>query len=125
MEGTDGSSGQPRGLNGPLDRESVERDCDISFLRGSGPGGQHRNKTETAVRLTHRPTGISVVAQENRSQHRNREAAFERLIEKLEALRRKPKRRRATRKPRSADRKRLDSKRKQADKKRDRRGGHD
>ena len=77
------------------------------------------------MRVTHRPTGISVVASDNRSQHRNRESAFERLIEKLEALRRKPKRRRATRKPRSADRKRLDAKRKQSDKKRDRRGGHD
>lgn len=125
MEGTDGSGGDARELTWRLDRESVERDSDVSFLRGSGPGGQHRNKTETAVRVTHRPTGTTVVASDNRSQYRNREAAFERLLEKLTALRARPKRRKPTRKPRSAARKRLDAKRKQSEKKRDRRGGHD
>lgn len=59
--------------------EVLLRDCDVQTLRHSGPGGQHRNKTETGVRLIHRPTGITVTAFEERSQLRNREAAVQRL----------------------------------------------
>lgn len=92
------------------DRESLERDCTLEFLKASGPGGQHRNKRETAVRLHHRPSGITLVASERRSQAQNREAAFERLVERLEELNRVPVRRKRTRKPRSAERKRLDEK---------------
>ena len=66
-----------------LDRESLEAICELSFLRGSGPGGQHRNKVETAVRLVHPPSGVVIVSAEHRSQLKNREAAFERLIAKL------------------------------------------
>jgi protein subunit release factor B len=68
----------------PTDRESLERDCDVEFFIASGPGGQHRNKVETGVRLVHRPTGITVTATERRSQHANREAAFERMRARLE-----------------------------------------
>src|SRR5258708_32364842 len=68
----------------PTDRESLERDCDLEFIIASGPGGQHRNKVETGVRLVHRPTGITVTATERRSQHANREAAFERMQTRLE-----------------------------------------
>ena len=46
----------------PTDRESLERDSDLEFFIASGPGGQHRNKVETGVRLVHRPTGITVTA---------------------------------------------------------------
>ena len=70
----------------PTDRESLERDCDLEFFVAGGPGGQHRNKVETGVRLTHRPTGITVTATERRSQHANREAAFERMQIRLEEL---------------------------------------
>jgi protein subunit release factor B len=101
-------------------REQLERECELSFLRSSGPGGQHRNKTETAVRLVHRPTGLVVVADEHRSQSRNREAAYERLLEKLVARNRKPKRRRATSVPRSADRRRLEQKKARGQRKRER-----
>ena len=65
------------------DRESLERDCDLEFFIASGPGGQHRNKVETGVRLTHRPSGISVTATERRSQHANREMAYERMAVRL------------------------------------------
>jgi hypothetical protein len=54
-------------------------DCDVYTLRASGPGGQHRNKTESAVRLRHRPTGIIVIAEESRSQAENRARALKRL----------------------------------------------
>jgi len=68
----------------PTDRESLERDCDLEFFIASGPGGQNRNKVETGVRLTHRPSGLSVTATERRSQHANREAAFERMAARLQ-----------------------------------------
>ena len=80
----------------PTDRESLERDCDVEFFVAGGPGGQHRNKVETGVRLTHRPSGLVVTATERRSQSANREAAFERMAEKLEARQRVRKARRAT-----------------------------
>ena len=53
------------------------RDSDIDFqaMRASGPGGQHVNKTDSAVRATHRPTGLVATAQEQRSQHANRKLA--------------------------------------------------
>ena len=70
----------------PTDRESLERDCSMEFFIATGPGGQHRNKVESGVRLLHRPTGIIVTATERRSQHANREAAFERMAARLEAL---------------------------------------
>lgn len=63
----------------------------IEYFRSGGPGGQHRNVTESAVRVRHPPSGVSVVAAESRSQHRNRETAFERLIARLERLNRIPK----------------------------------
>ena len=57
------------------------KEAEIAFeaLRAGGPGGQHQNRTESAVRATHRPTGISVVARDERSQHRNKAIAVERL----------------------------------------------
>jgi hypothetical protein len=58
-------------------------DCDVHRYRASGPGGQKRNKIESAVRLRHRPTGLTVVATESRSQHENRARALRRLREAL------------------------------------------
>src|SRR6266571_6868931 len=70
----------------PTDRAALEQDCDLEFIIAGGPGGQHRNKVESGVRLVHRPTGIMVTATERRSQHANREVAFERMAERLEEL---------------------------------------
>lgn len=95
----------------PTDRESLERDSDLEFIIASGPGGQHRNKTETGVRLTHRPTGITVTATERRSQYANREAAFERMQARLEALQRVETPRKPTRPTAASRRRRLSQKR--------------
>ena len=67
------------------DRVSLERDSEISFFVAGGPGGQHRNKVATGVRLLHRPSGMVVTATERRSQSANREAAFARLAARLQA----------------------------------------
>lgn len=60
-----------------------EKDVAYQTMRASGPGGQHVNKTESAVRATHLPTGISVTASDERSQAMNKKAATERLKNKL------------------------------------------
>ena len=96
------------------DRESLERDCDLEFFIASGPGGQHRNKVETGVRLTHRSSGISVTATERRSQQANREMAYERLATRLEEMQYIPTPRKPT-KPTAASReRRLEAKRRAA-----------
>lgn len=62
------------------------REVEFSAHRGSGPGGQHQNTTESAIRATHRPTGLSVSVQ-GRSQTRNKEAALRVLAERVRELR--------------------------------------
>ncbi len=56
-----------------------EGDVDVQTMRASGPGGQHVNKTDSAVRAIHRPTGLVATAQEQRSQHANRKLALLKL----------------------------------------------
>jgi peptide chain release factor len=55
-------------------------------MRASGPGGQHVNRTESAVRVTHVPTGVQAMAMEERSQHRNRKLALARMMKKLKEI---------------------------------------
>ncbi len=62
-----------------IDPDELLRACEIEFLRRSGPGGQHRNKVETGVRLLHSDTGVKAQACERRSQAANRRAAIFRL----------------------------------------------
>lgn len=104
-----------------LDDDALLSACDIDVFVGSGPGGQHRNKTESAVRLTHRATGVVVTATERRSQHDNKAAAIERLREKLRAIIFVPRKRRPTKPTRGSQLRRLATKKKDSEKKRLRR----
>lgn len=102
----------------PESDEALLRECRVDTLRAGGKGGQHQNVTDSAVRLTHLPTGIVVLARERRSQHRNRQVALVRLRQRLdERLAPRPKRV-PTRVPRAQKRKRLDAKRKRSQVKR-------
>lgn len=94
--------------------EIRDADLKVEYYRGSGPGGQHRNVTETGVRIRHLPTGIVVQACESRSQARNREIALERLRQALERRARRVKMRIATTVPRSQKEKRVDDKKRRA-----------
>jgi len=100
------------------DRESLEREVEIDVFRASGAGGQHVNKTESALRLTHWPSGVVVIAQDSPSQHRNREIAFRRLAERLERLNYVPKKRVATRPSAASRKRRIETKKQTGAKKR-------
>jgi len=94
-----------------------EHELRIDFFRASGPGGQHRNKAETGVRITHLPTGIVVTATESRSRHLNLRHAFARLEAKLAARNRPIIPRVPTRPGKAAVERRLAQKRQQAQRK--------
>src|SRR5206468_678277 len=66
-----------------IDEEVLLKQCEMTFGRTSGPGGQHRNKVETAVSLKHLPTGTEASASERRKQFENRIMAIKRLRLKL------------------------------------------
>jgi protein subunit release factor A len=90
--------------------EIDEKDLVVTFYRSTGPGGQHKNKTESAVRIKHLPTGIIVTATESRSQHDNRRKAMERLAARLAARNRRRKPRVPTKPGRAAVERRIEAK---------------
>ncbi len=97
------------------DRAMLEREVVMEAFRTGGPGGQHRNVTDSAVRLFHPPSGVRVVAADSRSQHRNRDTAFARLIRRLQSLNRVSTPRVPTRvSKRAVERRLADKKRSQA-----------
>ncbi len=92
----------------------LKRDLLIEHLRRSGPGGQHRNRKATGIRLTHLPTGLVIMATEERSQARNLEVALERLKKRLQLRLLKKKKRKKTKPTRSSVEKRLTDKKRRA-----------
>lgn len=90
--------------------EALLAECRVETFAAGGPGGQHQNRTESAVRLVHEPTGIRVVARDERSQHRNKAVALTRLRRALEVHNHRPELRKDTRVPRRERRKRREQK---------------
>ena len=66
-----------------IDVEIKDEDIEMKFTRSGGPGGQHGNKSDSAVQLKHLPTGIAVFCSDGRSQHKNRDKAFQIMRSKL------------------------------------------
>src|SRR5512136_973631 len=118
MEPTGDNSTPTRRKRFATDMATLEKEVLIEPYRAPGPGGQRKNRKETAIRLTHPPSGIVVVACERRSQAQNREIAFERLIKKLTDLNRPRKRRVPTKPSAGAIRRQKEAKEKLSQKKR-------
>ena len=94
----------------PESDDDLLRECEVDTFRSSGPGGQHVNKTESAVRLRHLPSGVVVTSQQERSQHQNKSLCLRKLREKVAKLNHRPAKRVPTRVPRSAKNRTLEEK---------------
>lgn len=108
-----------------LEDDALLGQCEIQVHRAGGPGGQHRNKVETAIRLVHQPTGVAAEGKDQRSKTQNLRKALERLREKLERRAYRPPPRRKTKPSRAAKVRRLDEKRQLSCRKTARRVGKD
>lgn len=102
----------------PKSDDELLAECNIDTFSSSGPGGQNVNRRATAVRLRHRPTGLVVTCQQERSQHRNKHLAVQQLRLKLSQRAHRPRRRVPTAMPRHVRTRILDQKKYQARKKR-------
>ena len=100
------------------DPQALKKQVVIETYRSRGPGGQRKNKVETAVRIKHLPSGITMVATEHRSQSENRRLAFKRLRDRLIKLNRPRRRRIPTSLPLRAVEERMGEKRIRSTKKR-------
>jgi protein subunit release factor B len=103
------------------DTRTLTAETSVEIYNAGGPGGQHRNKTQNAVRLRHHPSGVSVTASERRSLEANRRAAFARLRARLERLNRVRRPRQKTKPPPGATRQRLAAKQQHSRRKTERR----
>ena len=101
----------------PETDEELLAQCRVETFMSGGKGGQHQNRTESGVRLVHLPTGVVVSSREERSQHRNKPIALERLRKRLEKRNERPKPRRATKVPRAEKERRLREKKQRGQKK--------
>lgn len=68
------------------DLEKLKEEVEFTFYKSSGPGGQKKNKTESAVRAVHLPSRVTAIATEHRSQAKNKELALRRIQKRLQAL---------------------------------------
>jgi ribosome-associated protein len=98
----------------PQELEKLRAEVEIDFFKSHGPGGQRKNKRETAVRIRHRPTGITVIATESRYQGANLSLALQRLYERIKKQQERQKPRIATKVPTSVRRTRLSDKKKRS-----------
>jgi protein subunit release factor A len=102
----------------PTNDEALLAECRVTSFRSSGSGGQHVNTTDSAVRLTHLPTGITVTSQKERSQYLNKRECVAKLRKVVEKLNYVPPKRIPTRIPRSVKAKNRVKKAKDSAKKR-------
>lgn len=98
----------------PESDEDLLRECEVETFRSSGPGGQHVNTTQSAVRLRHLASGVVVTSRQERSQHRNKAICLRALRKKIERLNYRPVKRIPTRKTRSAKNRTLEEKSRRA-----------
>ncbi|HWS53827.1 MAG TPA: peptide chain release factor-like protein [Pyrinomonadaceae bacterium] len=98
----------------PESDEDLLRECEVETFRSGGPGGQHVNKVETGVRLTHRPTGLVATCREERSQHRNKMNCLRKLREEVARRNYRPPKRVPTRRTRAAKERTLEAKTRRA-----------
>jgi protein subunit release factor B len=107
----------------PEDDDRLLAECEVETFRSSGKGGQNVNKVETAVRLRHLPTGITVTSRVDRSQYGNKLRCLAKLRRRLEQLNYRPPERVATRTPVRVKLNNREAKIRQSAKKRLRRAG--
>ncbi len=106
----------------PESDEELLAECDVDTFRASGRGGQHVNTTESAVRLTHRSSGVVTTSQAERSQHRNKATCLKNLRAKIERLNYRPPKRVSTKISRRVKARAVEAKTRQSEKKRLRSG---
>lgn len=94
----------------PDSDDDLLRECEVNTFRSSGPGGQHVNKTESAVRLKHLPSGVVVTSRAERSQHQNKARCLQQLRRKIEQMNHRPAKRIPTRVPGSVKKRTMEAK---------------
>jgi protein subunit release factor B len=105
----------------PASDDDLLAQCEVDTFRAGGPGGQHQNKTDSAVRLRHRPSGLAVACRAERSQLQNKQTCLRRLRQRLAALNEEAPERLPTRPSRAAQLRRLEEKAQLSQKKSERR----
>lgn len=105
-----------------LDDDALLAQCEVQVHRAGGPGGQHRNKVETAIRLVHGPSGVTAEGKDQRSKTQNLRAALGRMREKLAKKAYRPPPRRKTKPTQGSKKRRLEGKKLVSAKKAARRG---